>query len=342
MGEMDEVYIDGSRGEGGGQIGRTSMALAMLTGRSVTLDRIRARRRKPGLRRQHLTGVLAAAEICGADVDGARLGSTRLRFCPGQVRPGNYQFEVGTAGSTGLVLQTVLPALLTASGPSTLTISGGTHNPMSPPFPFLQRCFLPLVSTLGPRVIIELERYGFYPAGGGRVCARIEPAPRLQPLQLMERGAERTHRARVLLANLPDHIAQRELQVVRDELGWTTAQVSIDRLPRVKGPGNALVLEFAFDNVTEVVTGFGEKGVRAERVARNAVAEARRFLASAAPVGQHLADQLLIPMALAGAGRFRTLPLTQHSVTNIETIQHFLDVGFRVDEADGDVIVSVD
>lgn len=338
---MSDVVIDGSRGEGGGQIGRTSLALAMITGRNLSLDRIRARRKKPGLRRQHLTGVLAAAEICGAEIEGATLGSTRLRFCPGPVRPGNYEFSVGTAGSTGLVLQTILPPLLTADGPSTITISGGTHNPMSPPFPFLQRSFAPLLGAMGAQVRLELERYGFYPAGGGRVRAHITPAETLQPLELMKRGAETNHRARALLANLPEHIAERELKVVRTELGWSNDQTSAEPLPRVKGPGNALVIELAFEAVTEVITGFGEKGVRAETVARRAVAEARRYLASTAPVGEHLADQLMIPLALAGGGCYRTLPLSPHSRTNIETIQQFIEVRFEVDEVDGDVVVSV-
>jgi RNA 3'-terminal phosphate cyclase (ATP) len=268
------LLIDGSQGEGGGQVLRSALALSMVTGTPFRIDQIRARRAKPGLLRQHLTAVQAATQVCGAEVLGASLGSSRLDFKPGKVRPGAYAFAVGTAGSATLVLQTVLPALLTASEPSTLTLEGGTHNPFAPPFDFLARAFLPLIGPLGPRVTVALERPGFYPAGGGRFRARIEPVPKLGRLELPERGEVRTRSARALVARLPVSIAERELAVVREQLGWSGAELRAEEIRDSAGPGNVLMLEIASEHVTEVFTGFGEKGRRAEDVARQAVEEA--------------------------------------------------------------------
>src|SRR5438874_10033599 len=196
------LIIDGSEGEGGGQILRTSLALSLVTGQPFRIERIRAKRQKPGLLRQHLTGVEAARTVGCAEVVGGALNSQTLEFRPGVVTPGNYRFAVGTAGSATLVLQTVLPSLLTASGTSTLTLEGGTHNPLAPPFDFLARSFMPLIHRMGPSVELELRAAGFYPAGGGRFHTRIEPAKRLFPLVLNERGAIRTRRATVWLSKL--------------------------------------------------------------------------------------------------------------------------------------------
>src|SRR6266481_5961180 len=207
------ITIDGSQGEGGGQILRTSLALSLVTGQPFRMERIRAKRQKPGLLKQHLTGVEAAKTVGCAEVNGASLGSQTVVFVPGQVTPGNYRFAVGTAGSATLVLQTILPALLTASGPSTLTLEGGTHNPLAPPFDFLGRCFMPLIRRMGPSVELELKRPGFFPAGGGRFHARIEPVKQLSRLVLLDRGAICGRRARVWLSKLSPEVAERELAV---------------------------------------------------------------------------------------------------------------------------------
>jgi len=335
------IEIDGSRGEGGGQILRTSLALSVITGRPVQFRRIRAKRSKPGLRRQHLTAVNAAAEICGGRVDGARIGSTDVLFEPGPVRGGDYTFSIGSAGSASLVLQTVLAPLLMADEPSNVVLEGGTHNPMAPPFDFLQRCFLPVLAAMGARVELTLERSGFYPAGGGRMRAIIAPCKHLQPLSLMERGEATRRSAHVMLANLPEHIATRELDVVRERLDWCEDETRVSKPRGAKGPCNVLLLEVGHSNVTELVTAFGEKGVRAEAVAGKAVSALNQYLASDAPVGEHLADQLMVPLALAGEGRYRTLPLSLHSRTNIETIQRFVDVNFHLEQEDAAVVVSV-
>ncbi len=194
------ITIDGSQGEGGGQVLRTSLGLSLVTGKAFRIEKIRAGREKPGLLRQHLTAVRAAAQVGGAKVSGDEIGSRTLAFEPEQVRGGEYEFAVGTAGSATLVLQTVLPALIVAGGPSRLTLKGGTHNPWSPPFDFLQKAFLPLLERMGAKVTAELIRPGFYPAGGGEFTVEIQPVPggRLQPLDLLERGetVSRRHRHR--------------------------------------------------------------------------------------------------------------------------------------------------
>jgi len=335
------VSIDGSRGEGGGQILRTALALSVITGRPLALDRIRARRERPGLQRQHLACVSAAAAICDAEVTGAAIGSTRLEFRPGARRGGEHTFDIGTAGSTSLVLQTVLPALLGAPAASTITVLGGTHNPLAPCFDFLDRVFAPALRLMGAKLDLTLDGHGFYPAGGGKVVARVEPA-RLAPIALVSRGPITRRWATAIVSRLPTHVATRELMVVQERLELEPTECEV-RDVRSAGPGNALLIELEFDGGRELVTGFGEKGVRAERVATQACDEATAWIALDVPVGAHLADQLLLPMALAGGGRFRTAPLSRHATTNIETIGAFLDVAIR-STPDGDagaVVVEV-
>jgi RNA 3'-terminal phosphate cyclase (ATP) len=208
------IHLDGSIGEGGGQILRTALALSMCTDQPFSIHNIRAGREKPGLLRQHLTALNAATAICGATVDGAAIGSRTLAFSPGKIKPGEYTFSVGSAGSTTLVLQTVLPALLTAEGKSSVTLEGGTHNPHAPPIDFLDRAFLPLINRMGPTVNVTLERAGFYPAGGGRVVVTVEPASKLSPLHLPERGDIKRRTAKAVVAALPGEIAKRELQKI--------------------------------------------------------------------------------------------------------------------------------
>ena len=203
------IRIDGSLGEGGGQILRTSLSLSLVTGKPFRIENIRAGRERPGLLRQHLTAVLAAGEVGGAEVEGATLGSTALTFAPAKVRSGEYHFAVGTAGSGTLVFQTILPALMRACGPSKITIEGGTHNQAAPPYHFLERSFVPLIERMGPKVSLRLERYGFYPAGGGRFVAEIEPVENLRSFEIGERGEITSRRVVAIVANLARHIGQR-------------------------------------------------------------------------------------------------------------------------------------
>lgn len=330
------LTIDGAMGEGGGQVLRTSLALSLVTGQSLRMTGIRARRVRPGLMRQHLAAVHAAQQIGEAEVTDDRIGSRNLTFIPRALRAGDYRFAIGTAGSTTLVLQTVLPALLLAPGPSTVLLEGGTHNPNAPPFDFLQKAFLPLLERMGPRISAVLERYGFYPAGGGRVRVTVVPA-RLAPLDLRERGSVRACRARSVVARLPRGIAHRELAAIGQRLGWEADRLQAEEVSDASGPGNVLTVEIESAHVTEVFTGFGERGVPAERVAEGVANEVSHYLAAGVPVGAHLADQLLVPLALAGAGRFKTLAPSLHTRTNIEVIQRFVPVVFEWGQEQPDV-----
>ncbi|MGJ5820574.1 RNA 3'-terminal phosphate cyclase [Paludibaculum fermentans] len=335
------IQIDGSFGEGGGQILRTALSLSLVTGRPIRIDNIRAGRERPGLLRQHLTAVLAAAEIGQAQVEGAVMGSTSIGFVPGSVKAGEYRFAVGSAGSGTLVFQTILPALMLAEGPSKLVIEGGTHNDAAPPFPFLERAFLPLVERMGPRVQVVLERPGFYPAGGGRFTAEILPAVRLKPLHTGERAEITGRRVIAIIANLPSDIAEREARTAARLLEWGPETQVIESSRESAGPGNVVMVEVQSRGVTEIFTAFGKVGVSAERVAKRAVQEAQEYLVSKAAVGEHLADQLLLPMALAGAGSFTAVKLNQHSLTNMEVIRRFLPVRFEISEAGECVTVAV-
>jgi RNA 3'-terminal phosphate cyclase (ATP) len=307
----------------------------MLTEKAVWLYNIRAKRKRPGLQRQHLAAVNAAAKVCGANIRGAKHDSREFWFTPGEVQPADFEFAIGTAGSTTLVLQTVLPPLLVALGPARLEIAGGTHNPLAPPFDFLEQAYLPLVERMGPRVSLNLKRHGFYPRGGGSFCSTVQPVRKLAPLVLDERGELRRIRARALVAGLSPDIARRELAVVKERLGCDDDDdVEAVELDRRQGPGNVLLVTVESEHVTELFAGFGERGVRAQAVAERTVDEVQRYLESAAAVGEHLADQLLLPMAMAGGGSFTTLPLSSHATTNIAVIERFLDVKFAVEEVD--------
>jgi RNA 3'-terminal phosphate cyclase (ATP) len=317
------ILIDGSFGEGGGQILRTSLSLSLITGQPFRIERIRSRRKNPGLLRQHLTSVMAAARVGSAHIEGAEAASQELTFIPQTLNGGHYSFAIGTAGSTTLVLQTILVPLLVAPVASTIELEGGTHNMAAPSFDFLTRSFLPLVARMGAQVEATLERPGFYPAGGGRIVVTIEPAQKLAHLELLERGKLVACRARAVVANLPHDIARREIDVVREKTGWPEASLQAHGITGSIGPGNVLTLDAESEHVTEVVTGFGRRGVRAEDVAAGAVEEMQRYLDSDAAAGEHLADQLLLPMAVGGGGAFTTLAPSSHTITNAEVIRRF-------------------
>ncbi|HEY7915083.1 MAG TPA: RNA 3'-terminal phosphate cyclase [Blastocatellia bacterium] len=321
--------IDGSFGEGGGQVLRTALGLSLVTGKPFRIENIRAGRKTPGLLRQHLTAVNAAARVGCAEVSGAAIGSRELTFAPQTITAGYHSFAVGTAGSATLVLQTVLPALLLAPEPATMTLEGGTHNPFAPPFDFLDRCFIPLINRMGARVTAELERPGFYPAGGGKFSVSIEPGGALHRLDLLERGEVTGRRARAVVANLPLSIAERELGVINRKLSWRDEWLAAEKVDNSRGPGNIVMIEIESEHVSELFTGFGERGVRAEAVAERAAKNAREYLAARAAVGEHLADQLLVPLALARGGSFTALRLSRHATTNIEVIRRFIDVNIE-------------
>ena len=338
------IEIDGSQGEGGGQILRTALALSLVTQQPFTLANIRAKRPKPGLMRQHLACVQAAVSVGGGEgactaaaQDGAPvgLGASHLVFQPGPVRGGDFTFAVGSAGSCMLVLQTVLWPLAMAAQPSSLVLQGGTHNPMAPSFSFLKH-MAPFFAGQGPALLdMTLQRHGFYPAGGGEVHVRVLPPPDgPAAIEIMERGGLLEARAEALHAGIPRSVAERELGVLQRALGWGDDQLHDRGLRSNEGPGNALQVILRYQHITEVVTAYGEKGVGAEEVARKVLTEVKDYMAHQAPVGEHLADQLMIPAALAALQgktcQYWATTLSEHSRTNARVIETFLPVTFHM------------
>jgi RNA 3'-terminal phosphate cyclase (ATP) len=319
------IEIDGSEGEGGGQVVRNSCALSLVTSKPFRITQARGKRSKPGLMRQHVTAVEAAARIGGAEVIGAAVGSDTLEFRPGAVQPGEYRFAVGTAGSTSLVLQTVLMPLILASGPSRLVLEGGTHNMLAPPFDFIERTFLPIINRMGPTVEARLIRHGFYPRGGGRIEVDVTPAP-LASIDCLDCGEMSEGIAQVLFTGLPAEIAQRMIARLRKDLpDWPDEAFTIRELPADQGPGVILMIEARKAHVTEIASGFGQLGVPAERLAKTAAGRLKGYVASGAFAGPYLADQLVLPFALAGGGSFTTVKPSGHLLTAIPLAERFLD-----------------
>jgi len=391
--------IDGTFGEGGGQILRTALALACAAGRAFRITNIRAKRSNPGLARQHLACVEAARNICAARVSGALLRSAELEFHPGPVRAGDYRFDVGTAGSATLVAQTVLPALFVADAPSRVTIDGGTHNPWAPPFDFLAEVFLPAIALMGFRAEASLERHGFYPAGGGRISLAVEPAGAPAALDLTASPGEIEWTGRIYDSMLPPQVAESERSLMRRAIP-AMGRIEHRRVVDSPGPGNCVMAvatwaaspqenSCAGTNATPatapgttippaptrrlektILTAFGQKGKPARAVVEELREQCERFAAAGAPVDEHLADQLLIYMALvtsrarsagsaapepgakapypcqAGAAepaipcRFATGPLNLHATTNMAVIEKFLPVGFAVEATAAGHVVS--
>ncbi|MEN0067159.1 MAG: RNA 3'-terminal phosphate cyclase [Myxococcota bacterium] len=321
------LTLDGRQGEGGGQVLRIALALAAITGTPFRIHNIRGGRAKSGLLRQHLTGVRAVAEVCGARVEGAELRSQELTFVPGAVKAGAFEFAVGSAGSAGLVLQALLPVLWHADGPSTVQVSGGTHNPSAPPADFLMRTLAPVLATMGFAMELSLDQHGFYPAGGGAYRVSVTPGP-TKPLSLLERGAVQKVEVTSIVANLPANVGQRELTAVKAALPVENLVTTIETV-RSPGPGNAVVVAVESEAVTEVFTAFGRRGRPAEDVGQSVAESATAYLDSGVPVGPHLADQLMLPLAIAG-GQFSTGALTEHSRTAIGIIAQFLERSPRV------------
>jgi RNA 3'-terminal phosphate cyclase (ATP) len=329
------IEIDASFGEGGGQIVRSAIALAACTGAPLVLRNIRARRSRPGLRAQHLAAVRAAAMICGASVSGAETASQTLSFAPGALRPGCYSIDVGTAGSTMLVLQTILPPLSLCSAPSEVVLQGGTHNPRAPTFEFVRDAYLPVLGRLGFNAKIALDRPGFYPRGGGQIRASIAPLRRAASLDLCERGVVRSRTARVLLAGLPLHIGQREISVLRGRLGLAAEACGVDTVSAA-GAGNAVHVRIECAHISTVFAGFGMRGVPAETIASRLAFQVERYLNANVVLDTYLADQLLVPLALAGGGRFTTLAPSAHTATNAAVVGTLLPIDYEAHELGSD------
>lgn len=324
----DIITIDGSHGEGGGQMLRTSLSLSAVTGCGLRLINIRAGRPKPGLAAQHLIACRAAAAVCGGDLSGAEVGSQQIELRPGTPCGGEYLFEIGTAGSTNLVLQAILPPLLFARHPSHVTLRGGTDNPWSPVYAYLQEVFLPTLRRMGPQVRLQRNRAGWYPAGGGEIEMWVEPlkAP-LQPLQLLERGALEALICHSLASDrLPQHILTRQCSGVREALGDSgQALQSIEESLPAYSPGTTCLAAVRFDNGAGGFTALGARGKPAEQVGAEAGEQLALFLAQKATVDERLADQMLLYAALSkGTSEYLSPRLTGHLGTNADVIRELV------------------
>ena len=323
------IQIDGSIGEGGGQILRTALSLSLITGQPFHLSNIRAGRKKAGLMRQHLVCVQAAKAIGHASVQGDHLGSTELTFTPHTVQSGHYHFPIGSAGSTMLVLQTLLPVLMVQDQPSTLRIEGGTHNPMAPTVDFIQRCFLPVLAKIGVEVQINCPQAGFFPVGGGIIEVSIQPWTDRKALTLLDRGELIALNAYAGVQRIDPNIAERELHTLGKQLVLSSQQIiNVDGC----GQGNTAFVEVVSQQHTEVFSILGEMGKTAEQIANRLAGKVKRYLHQTAVVDEYLADQLLLPLALGQGGQYRCRTISEHTRTQAMMIQRFLSVDIVIDE----------
>lgn len=341
------LKIDGSTGEGGGQIIRTALSLSMLTGTPIEITNIRAGRAKPGLMRQHLMCVQASQQISNASVSGAHLGSTAFTFTPSTVQAGDYNFDIGSAGSTSLVLQTLLPALLFANtderSQSTVTIKGGTHNPLAPTTDFLTEAFVPALAKLGMQIDIELQQVGFAPIGSGTIKATITPFMRRAntlPFKLTERGELVNIALVASVLNLEYDICKRELASAKAtliEAGIDEALITTrgNKLHGI-GEGNTCYAKVTREIAdtqnhkeyhSEMFTLLGEKRSSAEKIGSRLSGLVKRYVFNTdALVDGYLTDQLLLPLAVAGGGVFTAHVVSEHTKTQAWLIQQFLSV----------------
>lgn len=343
--ERDLINIDGSYGEGGGQILRTALALSAITGKPFRMEKIRAGRKNPGLQAQHLTAVLACAEICGARVEGEHPGSPSLTFTPqSPPQPGKYTWDVrqarkgGSAGSAPLILHTVLYPLALADGDSQITIQGGTHVPFSPPYHYLAGVLIPALAKIGVSVEVALQRWGWYPQGGGVIHAQIRGRTAFTGIAARERGQLIRLRGLSAVSNLPLAIAQRQSRRVEEVLKREGLEIEIEIISApALGPGTCVFLWAEFANLSAGTTALGARGKSAERVAEEAAGEFLSYFKSGAALDMHLADQLLLPLVLAATpSHFTTCRITRHLLTNIWTVGQFLPLRFEVQGKEGE------
>jgi RNA 3'-terminal phosphate cyclase (ATP) len=334
------IEIDGSHGEGGGQILRTALALSCITGKPFRLVKIRAARPTSGLQPQHLAAVRAAAAISNARVAGDARGSTELRFEPQRAAGGDLDLEIGTAGAVTLVLQTVLPAQLLARQPSRVRVTGGTHVPWSPGWDYFTGIFMPALARLGAEAHHTLERAGFYPAGGGTVEVRVQPVAGLRPLALLERGPLLRITGISGVGRLPLSVAERQrcaaAEVLRSRLGSSVPIEIATRAVPAAGPGTFIFLRGEWTHAAAGASAIGARGKRAETVGGEAARELLTHAAGGAPVDPHLADQLVPYLALAGCrSEFATSRVTHHLLTNLWAASQFLPLRYEVSAPEG-------
>lgn len=336
MAEPEYIRVDGSFGEGGGQILRTSIALSTVLRKPVEVINIRANRKFPGLMPQHLTAVKACMAICNGNAEGAEINSERLRFVPGKVRYGKYSFDVAeskkSAGSATLVLQTVLMPLLFGKGESTVIVKGGTHVPWSPPATYLKQVFLPVLGLMGCQTFLKIGKWGWYPEGGGDLSLRIKPIGKLKPKQFTDRGKLRKVYGISATSNLPRNISDRQLKAAMRMMRSENLNARMRAIDvRASGKGTILHLTAEFENVRAGFSCLGEKGLSAEKVANAAVTELINYLGKNVCLDHYLADQLIPYAALAGERvELNVSKITEHLRTNLWVTQKFIPINYRL------------
>jgi len=329
------IVIDGSYGEGGGQILRTSVALSVITGKPVKIVKIRANRPNPGLRPQHLHGILALKELSNAKVKGAQVGSTVLEFIPGKAEPKHIRVPIKTAGSITLVLQALLPAMAFTGG--SFEITGGTDVPWSPPVDYLKNVTLFALEKMGLKVELELKRRGHYPKGGGLVTGRVEPWEEMKPLEATELGKIERFGGISHAANLPAHVAERQAKAAKERLEELyNVPVEIEtEVSRSLGPGSGIVVWAGTDSLRLGGDALGKRGKLAEVVGREAADELIEALTPGKAADRFLGDQLIPFLAFAG-GEIGVAEITNHLVTNVWVVEQFLGKTFEVEEEVGE------
>ncbi|MBN1313635.1 MAG: RNA 3'-phosphate cyclase [Anaerolineae bacterium] len=338
------LEIDGSQGEGGGQVLRTSLTLSILTGKAVRLINVRAGRRNPGLAPQHLAGVLAARELCDAVVEGAAIESTQLTFAPRQpASPGSYTFDIsqlsgrGSAGAVTLLLQAILLPLALAAQPSTLLLRGGTHVAWSPPVHYLQWVLLPTLVQIGLNASIKHEKWGWYPKGGGEVRVDIQGRAELCGIELTERGELLDLTGLAVASNLPSHIPQRIAGRANNLFKSAGLPPNVEP-ERTGGPsiGAGIFLGVSYTKARAGFSALGRVGKPSEEVASEAAEALIAYHRQPAALDPHLPDQILPILAVAeGPSILTTQEITRHTLTNINVIQHFIDRSITVEGAEG-------
>ena len=343
------IQIDGSYGEGGGQVLRSSLSLAAITGQPIRIENIRAKREKPGLAAQHLTAVRAAARICQAQLRGDALGAMTLEFIPsGTAQAGQYTFDVtearqgGSAGTVNLVLQTILLPLALATEDSQVTLRGGTHIAHSPPFTYIEQVYLPVLAQMGLQAQARLNAWGWYPRGGGEVALRVSGGTTLSGLTLLERGSLRQVRGVAAVTELPSHIPQRMAMRAENLLQQANLKAHVQPLrERGIGPGAGVFLTADYEHSRAGFSAIGRLGVPAEQVAQMACEELLDFHETGAPVDVHLADQLLLPTALAtDVSQYRVAEISLHLTTNAWVIEKFGLAKITIDEDEKVVAIA--
>lgn len=335
----DGILIDGSMGEGGGQVLRTALTLSVLTGKPARLIRIRGKRTQPGLRAEHLAAIRAAAGISGARVGGAEPGSLDLLFVPDRVRPVEIREEVGTAGATSLVLQTVALPLALAHGPSRVRLRGGTHVPRSPTFDMLESDWIPAMTEMGIPLNVRLNRTGYAPSGGGEILALIPGACRPRPLHRKVRGNLRSVRGTAWVTKLGTHHAERMGRESRRQLRRAGVAARVDVETRSgSSPASGIHLTALMEGEERIgFSALGDKGLSSERVARAATNAFFDWLDSGAGTPPHLADQILVPLAIAdGPSVYTTSRVTKHLLTTVVAIRQFLPARIEVEGREGE------